>query len=136
MRVVSSSMQPGECLLTPPESGCVRLWDPSISSDDDPQKNCTIIAEVDADISAFSLGERGTKEHTLMVCVFVFSHLVAKSMPDPCFPNPSPSVPLPASVASRRFSRYRYRELTLSAAATHEEEFISTIKPTEGPSRT
>ncbi|KAL1734035.1 hypothetical protein EV714DRAFT_203322 [Schizophyllum commune] len=54
-------------LVTAGADGCVRLWDPSISSEDDPQKNCTIIAEVDADISAFSLGERGTKEHTLMV---------------------------------------------------------------------
>ncbi|KAL1667098.1 hypothetical protein GGF50DRAFT_49394 [Schizophyllum commune] len=54
-------------LVTAGADGCVRLWDPSISSDDDPQKNCTVIAEVDADISAFSLGERGTKEHTLMV---------------------------------------------------------------------
>ena len=67
--VVLNFIEPSQCLLTHPKSGCVRLWDPSISSNDEPQKNCTIIAEVDADISAFSLGERGTKEHTLMVYV-------------------------------------------------------------------
>ncbi|KAI5895291.1 uncharacterized protein SCHCODRAFT_02572699 [Schizophyllum commune H4-8] len=54
-------------LVTAGADGCVRLWDPSISSEDDPQRNGTIIAEVDADITAFSLGKRGTKEHTLMV---------------------------------------------------------------------
>ena len=101
--VVLNFIEPSQCLLTHPKSGCVRLWDPSISSNDEPQKNCTIIAEVDADISAFSLGERGTKEHTLMVYVFVSSHFVAKTMPDPRSPNPSSSGSLPATVASRHF---------------------------------
>ncbi|TRM65519.1 hypothetical protein BD626DRAFT_567422 [Schizophyllum amplum] len=52
-------------LVTAGADGCVRLWDPSISSDGD--DNCTILAELHYDINTFSLGQPGTRERSLMV---------------------------------------------------------------------
>ncbi|KAF8906207.1 WD40-repeat-containing domain protein [Gymnopilus junonius] len=52
-------------LVTAGEDGCVRLWNPLVSSYDD--ENGISIAEANSDISHFSLGDRFAGEHQLVV---------------------------------------------------------------------
>ncbi|KAL1743253.1 hypothetical protein HDZ31DRAFT_65203 [Schizophyllum fasciatum] len=51
-------------LVTSGADGCVRIWDHT-NSENDLETN--ILARIDRDISTFSLGERGTKEHSLII---------------------------------------------------------------------
>jgi len=50
-------------LVTGGEDGCVRLWDPLVSA----ENNGTILAQVNADVGYFSLGDRFDKEYQLVV---------------------------------------------------------------------
>lgn len=53
------------CLLTTSESGCVRLWQPHLARRSKQQGR--IIAQVNADVGYFTLGDRFKNEHDLVV---------------------------------------------------------------------
>jgi hypothetical protein len=47
------------------EKGCVRMWDPAKAVDD--SENGKILAEVNYDVSQFSVGDPFAEEHRLVV---------------------------------------------------------------------
>ncbi|KAL0571700.1 hypothetical protein V5O48_010261 [Marasmius crinis-equi] len=52
-------------LVTGGNDGCVRLWNPSLATDD--RKNGRILLAADTDIASLSLGDRSKGEHELVV---------------------------------------------------------------------